>query len=43
MKSFASRDKKEIRKESSLTREQRKHFEESLRHNHELMKRLAQM
>jgi hypothetical protein len=43
MKNVASKDRKEGRKGSSLTREQRKHFEESIRHNHELMKRLAQM
>jgi len=34
---------KEVRKDSSLTDEQRRHFEKSLQHNHELMKRLAQM
>jgi len=34
---------KEVRKDSSLTDEQRKHFEDSLKHNNDLMKRLAQM
>ena len=34
---------KEVRKDSSLTDEQRKHFKQSLKHNNDLMKRLAQM
>jgi len=34
---------RKVREDNSLTDKQRKHFKESLRHNHELMKRLAQM
>ncbi len=44
MKQQESREPRiKVRKDNSLTAEQRKHFENSLEHNHELMKRLAQM
>jgi len=34
---------RDVMKDSSLTHEQRKHLEESLMHNNELMKQLAEL